>query len=93
MGYTARIFTLLLLLCAGPALKVLSVTQRLRLDPPKLEEVSRRISQVGATGHCVLLALPTGEDIELDSSFQRRPLKSLVTYFKKKEAAEKKEKQ
>jgi len=72
---------------AGPALKVLSVTQRLRLDPPKLEEVSRRINQVGATGHCVLLALPTGEDIELDSSFQRRPLKSLVTYFKKKEAA------
>jgi len=72
---------------AGPALKVLSVTQRLRLDPPKLDEVSRRISQVGASGHCVLLALPTGEDIELDSSFQRRPLKSLVTYFKKKEAA------
>lgn len=72
---------------AGPALKVLSVTQRLRLDPPKLEEVSRRISQVGASGHCVLLALPTGEDIDLDSSFQRRPLKSLVTYFKKKEAA------
>jgi len=72
---------------AGPALKVLSVTQRLRLDPPKLEEVSRRISQVGATGHCVLLALPTGEDIDLDSTFQRRPLKSLVTYFKKKEAA------
>jgi len=72
---------------AGPALKVLSVTQRLRLDPPKLDEVSRRITQVGATGHCVLLALPTGEDIDLDSSFQRRPLKSLVTYFKKKEAA------
>lgn len=72
---------------AGPPLKVLSVTQRLRLDPPKLEEVSRRISQVGATGHCVLLALPTGEDIDLDSTFQRRPLKSLVTYFKKKEAA------
>ena len=72
---------------AGPALKVLSVTQRLRLDPPKLDEVTRRITQVGATGHCVLLALPTGEDIDLDSTFQRRPLKSLVTYFKKKEAA------
>lgn len=72
---------------AGPALKILSITQRLRLDPPKLDEVSKRIQQVGAGGHCILLALPTGDDIELDSSFQRRPLKSLVTYFKKKEAA------
>jgi len=72
---------------AGPAIKVLSVTQRLRLDPPKLDEVSRRVQQVGAGGHCILLALATGDDIELDSSFQRRPLKSLVTYFKKKEAA------
>lgn len=72
---------------AGAALKVLSVTQRLRLDPPKLEEVTRRVSQVGISGHCILLALPTGDDIELDSSYVRRPLKSLVTYFKKKEAA------
>lgn len=72
---------------AGPAIKVLSITQRLRLDPPKLDEVSKRIQQLGAGGHCVLLALPTGDDVELDGSYQRRPLKSLVTYFKKKEAA------
>ena len=72
---------------AGPALKVLNVTQRLRLDQPKLDEVSRRVQQVGAGGHCILLALPTGDDIGLDTSLQRRPLKSLVTYFRKKEAA------
>jgi len=72
---------------AGPAMKILNVTQRLRLDPPKLDEVSKRMQQSGAGGHCMLLALPTGDDVELDGSFQRRPLKSLVTYFKKKEAA------
>lgn len=72
---------------AGPAMKILNITQRLRLDPPKLDEVSRRVTQSGAGGHCLLLALPTGDDVELDGSFQRRPLKSLVTYFKKKEAA------
>ena len=68
-------------------MKILNVTQRLRLDPPKLDEVSKRMQQSGAGGHCMLLALPTGDDVELDGSFQRRPLKSLVTYFKKKEAA------
>jgi len=72
---------------AGPAIKILNITQRLRLDPPKLDEVSRRVQQSGAGGHCMLLALPTGDDVELDGAFQRRPLKSLVTYFKKKEAA------
>ena len=72
---------------AGPAIKVLSITQRLRLDPPKLDEVSRRVQQLGAGGHCILLALPTGDDVELDGQYQRRPLKSLVTYFRKKEAA------
>ena len=72
---------------AGPAIKILNITQRLRLDPPKLDEVSRRVQLSGAGGHCMLLALPTGDDVELDGSFQRRPLKSLVTYFKKKEAA------
>lgn len=72
---------------AGPALKILNITQRLRLDPGKLDEVSRRVQHSGAGGHCMLLALPTGDDVELEGSFQRRPLKSLVTYFKKKEAA------
>ncbi|XP_066915685.1 RNA-binding protein spenito-like [Clytia hemisphaerica] len=72
---------------AGPAIKILNITQRLRLDQPKLDEVSRRVQQSGAGGHCMLLALPTGDEVELEVSYQRRPLKSLVTYFKKKEAA------
>jgi len=72
---------------AGPAIKILNITQRLRLDQPKLDEVSRRVQHSGAGGHCMLLALPTGDEVELEAAYQRRPLKSLVTYFKKKEAA------
>ena len=71
--------------------KVLSISQRLRLDQPKLEEVSRRVSNAGASGHCILLALPiaqTGlEDLDLDENFQQRPLRSLVVYLKQKQAA------
>lgn len=71
--------------------KVLSISQRLRLDQPKLEEVSRRVTTAGASGHCILLALPilqTGwEDLDLDKSFQLRNLRSLVVYLKQKQAA------
>lgn len=71
--------------------KVLSISQRLRLDQPKLEEVSRRVINAGASGHCILLALPiaqTGwEDLDLDKSFQLRNLHSLVVYLKQKQAA------
>ncbi|XP_065670109.1 RNA-binding protein spenito [Hydra vulgaris] len=72
---------------AGPAFKVLNVTQRLRLDQSKLDEVARRVQHAGSNGHCILLALANGDDVELEDSYQRRPLKSLVTYFRKKEAA------
>eukprot|EP00794_Sanderia_malayensis_P007447 gene7447-8269_t len=71
--------------------KVLSISQRLRLDQPKLEEVSRRVITAGASGHCILLALPivqTGwEDLDLDKNFQLRNLRSLVVYLKQKQAA------
>ena len=69
-------------------MKVLSINQRLRLDQPKLEEVSRRVNSAGASGHCILLGLPVaGEELELEETFQKRPLRSLVTYFKQKQAA------
>ena len=77
----------------------LRITQRLRLEPPRLEEVNKRMASAGPSGHCILLALagPTpsqssGDDNKSDSgsvdiNTQLRPLKSLVSYLKQKEAA------
>ena len=77
----------------------LRITQRLRLEPPRLEEVNKRMASAGPSGHCILLALagPTpsqssGDDSKSDAgsvdlNTQLRPLKSLVSYLKQKEAA------
>ena len=70
----------------------LRITQRLRLEQPRLEEVNKRISMAGPSGHCTLLALP-GPSVNQNSpddsntSMQLRPLRSLVSYLKQKEAA------
>ena len=70
---------------------VLRITQRLRLDQPKLEEVGRRVLTCGPTGHSVLLAKPGSvqalEDSNTNSQIQQRPLRNLVSYLKQKEAA------
>lgn len=68
---------------------VLKITQRLRLDQPKLDDVGRRIQAAGPRGHCILLAMPSSLNNYEDnaSSIQPRPLKNLVTYLKQKEAA------
>ena len=71
---------------------VLRITQRLRLDQPKLEEVTRRINTAGASGHCLLLALPGVQtslpgDLNSEESLQLRPLRNLMTYLKSKQAA------
>ena len=73
----------------------LRITQRLRLEPPRLEEVNKRMTSAGPSGHCILLALPgaipnypvdeTGENS--GATMQLRPLKSLVSYLDQKEAA------
>lgn len=82
-------------------LSALRITQRLRLEPPRLEEVNKRMSSAGPSGHCILLALPvpipslasssSSPDRSSsgggDSSLQLRPLRSLVSYLKQKEAA------
>ena len=77
-------------------LSALRITQRLRLEPPRLEEVNKRMSSAGPSGHCILLALPvpipssqaaSPERSGSDSSLQLRPLRSLVSYLKQKEAA------
>lgn len=79
----------------------LRITQRLRLEPPRLEEVNKRMSSAGPSGHCILLALPgtilapptqpPGSAAEGGgeggSQLQLRPLRSLVSYLKQKEAA------
>ena len=70
----------------------LRITQRLRLEQPRLEEVDKRISMAGPSGHCILFALP-GSTVNQNSpdnsqnAMQLRPLRSLVSYLKQKEAA------
>ncbi len=80
----------------------LRITQRLRLEPPRLDEVNKRMASAGPSGHCILIALPGPTPSQssspdhssngLDSTgalpnMQLRPLRSLVSYLKQKEAA------
>lgn len=75
----------------GSSKNALRITQRLRLDQPKLEEVSRRINTAGAAGHCLLLALPGAQtqalDVKDSKDLQQRPLRNLMSYLKQKQAA------
>nr|XP_018899903.1 PREDICTED: putative RNA-binding protein 15 [Bemisia tabaci] len=66
---------------------LLRITQRLRLDQPKLEDVSKRIAT--SNSHAIFLGLPSsGSSITSDdASVQTRPLRNLVSYLKQKEAA------
>uniref|UniRef100_A0A3Q2CD46 RNA-binding protein 15 n=1 Tax=Cyprinodon variegatus TaxID=28743 RepID=A0A3Q2CD46_CYPVA len=70
---------------SGGKVSQLKISQRLRLDQPKLDEVARRIKAAGSSGYAVLLAVQgKSEDV---SSSTERPLKNLVSYLKQKEAA------
>lgn len=74
----------------GGQVSQLKISQRLRLDQPKLDEVSRRIKAAGTNGYSILMAVPrkTEESGAQDaSSSTERPLKNLVSYLKQKEAA------
>lgn len=74
----------------GGQVSQLKISQRLRLDQPKLDEVSRRIKAAGSSGYSILLAMPKkSEDavVQDGSSSTERPLKNLVSYLKQKEAA------
>lgn len=74
----------------GGQVSQLKITQRLRLDQPKLDEVSRRIKAAGSSGYSILLAMPgkcdDGRSQEASGSSER-PLKNLVSYLKQKDAA------
>lgn len=66
---------------------LLRITQRLRLDQPKLEDVSKRIAT--SSSHAIFLGL-SGSSASIsndDTSVQMRPLRNLVSYLKQKEAA------
>ncbi|XP_073974264.1 RNA-binding protein spenito [Rhodnius prolixus] len=64
---------------------LLRITQRLRLDQPKLDDVSKRISS--STSHAIFLGLTGTTTIQTDTTVQTRPLRNLVSYLKQKEAA------
>lgn len=66
---------------------LLRITQRLRLDQPKLDDVSKRISS--SSSHAIFLGLSgSSSNITIDdASVQTRPLRNLVSYLKQKEAA------
>lgn len=77
----------------GEAGAVLRITQRLRLDQPKLDDVSKRLS---GGNFCILLgmaSLNAGDVTEQartlagGQNVQQRPLRNLVSYLKQKEAA------
>jgi RNA-binding protein 15 len=71
----------------------LRITQRLRLDQSKLEDVLKRIAT--STAHGIFLSLPSSIGSPLSSDggagssagVQSRPLRNLVSYLKQKEAA------
>ncbi|KAM9326807.1 putative RNA-binding protein 15B [Gastrophryne carolinensis] len=74
----------------GGALSQLKIAQRLRLDQPKLEEVTRRVRQGTAGGYAVLVAIqaPQSEGVlPAEPGLQRRLLRNLVSYLKQKQAA------
>ncbi|XP_042360432.1 RNA-binding protein 15-like [Plectropomus leopardus] len=82
--------SLLLQGAVGSQASQLKISQRLRLDQPKLEEVSRRIKAAGSSGYSILLAVPGKSEnggTQDASSSAERPLKNLVSYLKQKEAA------
>ncbi|KAK4337145.1 hypothetical protein RND71_043363 [Anisodus tanguticus] len=73
---------------------VLRITQRLRLDPVRLEDVSRRVASSGPYGHCMMLTVAGSSSMQFSSgqgedggATQTRPLRNLVSYLKQKEAA------
>nr|XP_033782403.1 putative RNA-binding protein 15B [Geotrypetes seraphini] len=79
---------------SGSKLTQLKIAQRLRLDQPKLDEVTRRIKQGSPDGYAVLLATQspqgaTGTEASLptEPGMQKRLLRNLVSYLKQKHAA------
>ncbi|XP_029429222.1 RNA-binding protein 15 isoform X2 [Rhinatrema bivittatum] len=73
----------------GGKVAQLKITQRLRLDQPKLDEVTRRIKVAGPSGYAILLAVPgtSAASVGEQATSTQRPLRNLVSYLKQKQAA------
>lgn len=74
----------------GAKITQLKIAQRLRLDQPKLDEVTRRIKLGSPDGYAVLLAVQGPVDREApppEPGLQQRLLRNLVTYLRNKQAA------
>ncbi len=71
----------------GSEIHNLKITQRLRLDQGKLEDVTKRM--LSASSHAIFLGVvdATPPVIENTDLLQSRPLKNLILYLKQKEAA------
>ncbi|VDM03820.1 unnamed protein product [Schistocephalus solidus] len=68
----------------------LRISQRMKMDPFKLDDVSQRMKIVGDQGYCVLLAMPLEDESSYsDSNHMRsaRPLRDLINYLSTKDAA------
>ncbi len=66
---------------------VLKITQRLHLNPSKLNDVSKQLSN--SDSYAIFLALPSSS-VRLtfeDSSLQSKSIQNLISYLKQKEAA------
>lgn len=65
----------------------LRITQRLRLDQPKLDDVQKRIAT--SSSHAIFLGVAgsTTANLTDDVNIQTRPMRNLVSYLKQKEAA------
>ena len=64
----------------------LKISQRLRLDQSKLDDVTKRMNSMSS--HAIFLGLSTSAAVELAGpEVQSRPLRNLISYLKQKEAA------
>ena len=64
----------------------LKITQRLRLDQSKLDDVTKRMNN--ASSHATFIGVPASMTIEhSNKEIASRPLRNLISYLKQKEAA------
>ena len=63
------------------------VTQRLKLEKQKLDQLNQKLLAAGVSGHCILVAMASSQTTELADDIVHRPLKHLLQYFVQKQAA------
>ena len=74
---------------------LLRISQRMKMDPAKLDDVRKRMKSVGSSGYCVLLATEAANEVVPTSASasgdgvenHSRPLRDLINYLASKEAA------